>query len=106
MPSKGEDGERPVVGDHLFEPHDGDVQVGERSAEVGVALDGIVVHWAADADEMNRTVWELISASGTSCIILSRLVRTANRALSCQAVRGASAMNFAAALEWLLIVSR
>ena len=33
----GEDGERPVVGDHLFEPMMGDVQVGERSAEVGVA---------------------------------------------------------------------
>ena len=36
----GEDGERPVVGDHLFESHDGDVQVGERSAEVRVALVG------------------------------------------------------------------
>ena len=33
-----EDPQRPHVGNHLLKPHDGDVQVGERGAQVGVAL--------------------------------------------------------------------
>ena len=40
--------------------------------ERNATANGIVVHWAADADEMNRTVWELISAHGGKNLIKSK----------------------------------
>lgn len=40
--------------------------------ERNATANGIVVHWAADADEMNRTVWELVSAHGGKNLIKSK----------------------------------
>ncbi|MEI3553260.1 MAG: hypothetical protein V8Q54_00240 [Alistipes senegalensis] len=53
--------------------------------------------WRLISDDRRRSS----SHSGTVIIIRSRFSRTAYSALSCQAMRSASATNRFAALEWI-----